>query len=213
MNRHERISIRLCLGATVLAVVACHGVAYAEPGDAVAFARVEPAIGFPLTAPQKDRFYPGLHGMIDIGVGIHHMDLKLTGLLLMLPGRSNAASSEGTTVAGIGGGVRFKLFQDPLKITPWFDLSALYARSANLDRAAYSVGLGMQFPVNSKLSKFGPVVRFTEVTNSSQGDAFDDRNAYILSFGLSGEFDLATVWRRSDTARFSAPMQHNVAAR
>jgi len=213
MNLHVKISSWLCLTA-VLTVLSWHGVAHADPGDAVVFGRIEPAIGIPLSAPQSDRFYPGLHGMIDLGVGLSHVDLKLTGLLLALPGRSNAASSEGTTVGGVGGGIRFRLFQDPLAITPWIDLGALYTRSANLDRFAYSIGLGLQVPVRSRpLSKFGPVVRFTSVTNPSDQEGFDDRNAYILSIGLSVEFDIATVWHRSDTARFTVPIKHSVAAR
>jgi hypothetical protein len=194
-----RLLTSIVLGVSLSAALGTAGVrAEATPAApwSNAFARLELAGASPLGSPQSDRFHPGFQGVANGGVGWRWVDLKLTAHFQVLPPKG-ALSEEAAVVGGVGGGFRLKVPGELLRQTPFLDVDLLYARTATLDRFAYSLAIGVHFPIDDAHQfRLGPVLRFLHITNPDRPN-FDDRDSYLLTAGVSLELGMYRPSARS----------------
>jgi outer membrane protein OmpA-like peptidoglycan-associated protein len=156
--------------------------------------RLETGVAAPLAQPQTDHFGAGIAGAAKINVG-------LTPYLDVVPGISALAlSGKGTadvgTAWGFGGGLRLKRPHNNDgdgvdAVSPWVDNDLQYVRTGGLDRVGLSLAVGAAWPTSDDRNLWvGPYVRYQNVF---QGEriGFDNRDAKVLSVGLSLEIDPA----------------------
>jgi outer membrane protein OmpA-like peptidoglycan-associated protein len=172
---------------SVLALGLAHGVnvAHAAEGDvkpteAGDFSlRIEPGVSVPLTSPQAQRFAVGR--FLDLGPSVGS---------LALPSSSATGRPGGAWLFGVG--LRLKRPHDfadndaALRLSPWVDVDALYARTGPLDRPAFDVGAGVSLPIGrDRTFWIGPFVRYLHVFSLDANP--DNGSAGIFTVGLSLE--------------------------
>jgi opacity protein-like surface antigen len=150
------------------------------------FARVENGVAFVVSKPQTDRFHPGYQGVLDLGVERGWLDLKATGMLFELPGKK-AYNGEDAVFGGAGAGFRVRPPAGMLSFDPFLDATAMCVFANSLARFGYTFAVGAHFDVTDNGAlRMGPVVRYTQVTGRNN-PAYDDRDAHLISVGLSFE--------------------------
>lgn len=197
----RRVSAVAPLGALALLLTASF--AHAQEGVASGPGRVptspgtfalkiEPGVAIPLGSPQAQRFNVGGGESVKALFALNrYLDIGPNVAFLALPA-ANGVSEAGTAWT-FGGGVRLKRPHDLpdddsfLAISPWVDVDALYVRTADLNRAGFAAAVGLAVPVGADRSFWlGPFVRYFQVIQGTPS-GFDNRDARILSVGLSLE--------------------------
>jgi outer membrane protein OmpA-like peptidoglycan-associated protein len=157
--------------------------------------KVEPGIAIPLSAPQSQIYDVGGGESLKILFGINrYLDVGPAGFFLFLPPEQKLAASG--SVWGVGGGLRLKRPHDAVTahgLSPWFESDFFYIQTGEITRPGFDVGLGLQAPVGkSRAVWMGPFVRYLQVIQPDHA-GFDDRDAKILTVGLSFEIGTRAV--------------------
>jgi outer membrane protein OmpA-like peptidoglycan-associated protein len=150
--------------------------------------KLEPGVPIPLSAPQSSLFDTGGGQSLKALFGLSpFIDIGPSATVLVLPDADRA--TEPGIVWGFGGGLRVKRPHDksPSGISPWFDADALFIRTGDLNRPGFDAAIGLSMPVGKERAFWvGPFVRYLQVIEP-QRDGFDDRDAKLLTLGLSFE--------------------------
>jgi outer membrane protein OmpA-like peptidoglycan-associated protein len=178
----------------------------AQAGD-FAF-KIEPGLAIPLSRPQSQLFEIGGGETIKALWNVtRYLDLGPSATFLALP-NDNKLNAAGTAWA-FGGSVRLKRPHDAADddrfyaLSPWVDVDALYVRTGDLDRAGFAAAAGLSAPIGSARAVWiGPFVRFFQ-TMQSDRVGFDNRDARILSLGVS--LELGAGLRREAVAVAEGP--------
>jgi outer membrane protein OmpA-like peptidoglycan-associated protein len=164
--------------------------------------KVEPGLAIPLSSPQSSLY--------DVGTGetlkalwllSRYVDVGPSATFMGLP----AAPAPGFGTAwslGASLGIRrpHDLPDDAsfFGISPWVDVDALYIRTGVLNRPGFDVGAGLAVPVGrARIFWVGPFVRYLQIIQIDR-TGFDNRDANILSVGVSLEVTFG-VRRRVET--------------
>jgi outer membrane protein OmpA-like peptidoglycan-associated protein len=158
--------------------------------------KLEPGIAIPLSAPQSQIYDVGGGESLKALVRINrYLDVGPTGFFLFLPAEQKLAASG--SVWGIGGGLRLKRPHDSLTaggLSPWFDADFFYIQTGEISRPGFDAALGLQAPFGkTRAIWMGPFVRYTQVIQPDHA-GFDDRDAKIMTIGLSFELGARQVW-------------------
>jgi outer membrane protein OmpA-like peptidoglycan-associated protein len=154
--------------------------------------KIEPGVAVPLSAPQSRRFDVGGGQTVKALFALSpYWDLGPSIAFLALPAADGV--SEAGTAWTFGGGVRFKRPHHAsdddsfLAISPWVDVDALYVRTAELNRPGFAAAVGLAVPLgHDRTFWLGPFVRYLQILQGTPS-GFDNRDARILSVGLSLE--------------------------
>jgi outer membrane protein OmpA-like peptidoglycan-associated protein len=179
--------------------------------------KLETGVAIPLTKPQSQRF--------DIGGGQtikalwllnEYLDIGPSATFIALPADSTLDPT-GTAFA-FGGSVRVMRphnapDDDQFKaVSPWADLDLLYVRTGKLSRAGFAVAAGLSVPIGeARVFWLGPFVRYFHIVDG-QRVGFDDRDAKILSIGLSLEVGAGIERERAAVAEAAPAVAREAAA-
>ena len=164
--------------------------------------RLEPGMAVPLTQPQINLYGPGIGATAKV-------DFDLTPFLDVGPSIETVQLSQESAYGvgglwGFGGFARVKRphdMPDPLKewtplglASPWLDGDVQVINTGGLTRLGLSAAIGIAAPLDQDRHVwFGPFIRYTDVLDGSSGfggtPGYDNRDAKILTAGLSLEFD------------------------
>jgi len=162
--------------------------------------KIEPGLFIPLTEPQSGRFKLGGGQTVKALVNLHpYVDLGPRFGFQALPNKTSELSPGVAWTYGLG--VRVKRpHESPdgdtfLSASPWVDADALYIRTGSLNRAGFSAGVGVAFPLcPTRTFWLGPFVRYMQIIESSRS-GYDDRDAKLLTVGLSLEASTGVRYR------------------
>lgn len=151
--------------------------------------KLEPGIAIPLSAPQSQIYDVGGGESLKALFGINrYLDVGPSAFFLFLPAEQKLAASG--SVWGLGGGLRLKRPHDATAahgLSPWFDADFFYIQTGEITRPGFDAALGLQAPFGkSRALWMGPFVRYLQVIQPDHA-GFDDRDAKILTVGLSFE--------------------------
>jgi outer membrane protein OmpA-like peptidoglycan-associated protein len=151
--------------------------------------KLEPGIAIPLSAPQSQIYDVGGGQSLEALFGINrYLDVGPTAFFLFLPAENKLAASG--SVWGFGGGLRLKRPHDALTargLSPWFGADFFYIATGEISRPGFDAALGLQAPFGKYRAVWmGPFVRYVQVIQPDHV-GFDDRDAKILTVGLSFE--------------------------
>jgi outer membrane protein OmpA-like peptidoglycan-associated protein len=155
--------------------------------------KVEPGVALPLSHPQSELFEVGGSQTVKALWALNpSFDLGPSMSFLYLP--ADAPSSEAGIAWTFGGGVRFKRAHHApdndgfYALSPWVDIDALYVRTGELNRAGFAAAVGLSVPVGAPRAVWlGPFVRYLQILQGTRSGDFDNRDARVLSLGLSLE--------------------------
>lgn len=151
--------------------------------------KLEPGVALPLSAPQSEVFSVGGQQGIKALFGLTpYLDVGPSASFTLLPGSVEGAGAG--HVWGLGAGLRLKRPHDAESfhgISPWLDADLLYVRTGALNRPGFDAAVGLAVPLGEARSFWlGPFIRYTHVLQGTR-DGFDNRDAKLLSLGLSLE--------------------------
>jgi outer membrane protein OmpA-like peptidoglycan-associated protein len=86
---------------------------------------------------------------------------------------------------------------------PWLDASLLYARTGELDRVAFSLNVGFQFPLPGRSFFIGPWLGLTQVFHLSDGSSYPTQDATIVTGGVA--LDWSALRPPDETAASAHP--------
>ena len=155
--------------------------------------KVEPGVAFPLTHPQSQVFKVGGGQTIKALLTLNkYLDVGPSATFITLP--AETSPNEAGAAWTFGGGLRVKRPHDApdheafYAIAPWADADALYVRTGGLNRAGFAVAAGLSVPIGeSRIFWIGPFVRYLQIIQEPSRTGFDNRDAKILSLGVSLE--------------------------
>lgn len=165
-----------------------------RPTPAGAFAlKLEPGVAFPLSHPQSSLFKVGGGETIKALWTLNrYLDVGPSATFITLP-TEDSLRDFGTAWA-FGGSLRFRRPHDVrarnvfYASSPWLDADALYVRTGGLNRAGFAFAAGISVPIGeSRIFWLGPFVRYFQVMQEPERSGFDNRDAKILSLGVSLE--------------------------
>jgi outer membrane protein OmpA-like peptidoglycan-associated protein len=176
------------------------------PAQAGDFAlKVEPGVAVPLTHPQSQLFKIGGGQTIKALWSLNrYLDIGPSATFMALPAETTP-TGVGTAWA-FGGGLRLKRPHDVpgdafYAISPWVDADALYVRTDRLNRFGFAVAAGLSVPIGeSRVFWIGPFVRYLQITQPDR-TGFDNRDAKILSLGVSLEVGSGVKRERETTVQ------------
>ncbi len=157
--------------------------------------KVESGVAFPLSDPQSQRFDVGggqtlkalwlLNRYLNLGPSATFLGFPAEG-----PGRNVG------TAWTFGGSLGLRRPHDLpddasfFGISPWVDVDALYVRTGPLDRPGFDVGAGLAVPLGRRrIFWVGPFARYLQILQIDR-TGYDNRDAKILSVGISLEVTL-----------------------
>jgi outer membrane protein OmpA-like peptidoglycan-associated protein len=167
--------------------------------------KVEPGVAFPLTHPQSKIFKVGGGETIKALWTVNkYLDVGPSATFLALP--TESALGDFGTAWALGGSLRFRRPHDVrarnalYASSPWLDADALYIRTGGLNRAGFAIAAGLSVPVGeSRAFWVGPFVRYLHIMQEPERSGFDNRDAKILSLGVSLEVGTAVASPREST--------------
>lgn len=152
--------------------------------------KIEPGVTIPLTAPQSDIYDTGGGQTVKALFGINsYIDIGPAATFQFLP--AEAANAQSGVVQGFGASLRVKRPHDGetyYGISPWFDADAMYVRTGDLNRPGLAAAVGLAVPLGKRRQYWaGPFVRYTQVVQTPSRAGYDNRDAKLLSLGISFE--------------------------
>lgn len=173
--------------------------------------KIEPGVAFPLNRPQSREFKVGGGETIKaLWALTPYLDVGPSATFLALPAE-NSASDAGTAWT-FGGSARLKRpYNAPdndqyYGVAPWVDIDALYVRTGSLNRPGFAAAAGLSVPIGeSRAFRIGPFVRFLQIFQGTPS-GFDNRDARVLSLGISFEAGAAVERERHYTAAPEPPV-------
>jgi outer membrane protein OmpA-like peptidoglycan-associated protein len=155
--------------------------------------RLEPGMALALTSPQSGRTDAGFGQTIKLGLGLTpSLQIGPSATFTTLPAVEEM--DDAGTSWSFGGGLRLMRPHDAAPnrrgfsaASPWLDADALYVRTGDLDRPGFAAGVGLAVPIDARRRLWlGPYVRYFHIVQGDR-DGFDNRDAKLLTFGLSLE--------------------------
>jgi len=151
--------------------------------------KLEPGVAIPLSAPQDHIYDVGASQSFKVLFGLRPwLDVGPSTSVLYLP--ASAEGSQAGTSWSVGAGLRLKRPHDAIDshgISPWFDFDALYVRTGDLNRSGFDAAVGLSVPIGDRRTFWvGPFVRYAQTLQFDR-EGYDNRDAKILSIGLSLE--------------------------
>lgn len=152
--------------------------------------KLEPGVVIPLSDPQSELY--GIGGGVSLKALFAvtpYWDIGPALSMVALPAE-DPGSRAGTAWA-FGGGLRLKRPHDAVSlfgISPWIDTDFFISRTGSLTRPAFDAAVGFSVPIG-KARHFwvGPFVRYFQVFQYDRDGAYDNRDAKLLTIGLSFE--------------------------
>jgi len=195
MNRRSPITLSATaamIGAALLMLAPLARAAEAAATGHDFALKVEPGIAFPLSDPQSQLFGVGggvtLKALWSLN---QYLDVGPSATFVALP--AEASEGDSGTAWAFGGGLQLKRPHTPPgndtlhAMSPWVDADALYVRTGELDRAGFAVAAGLSFPIGaSRAFWIGPFARYFQIVQPERA-GFDNRDAKILTVGVSVE--------------------------
>jgi outer membrane protein OmpA-like peptidoglycan-associated protein len=153
--------------------------------------RIEPGMAVALTDPQSETTELGFAQALKLFVGLTpYLELGPSASFTTLPAGGDMTESGRAWTAGAG--ARLMRRHDTAAggfaaISPWVDADALYVRTGELHRPGFAVGAGVSVPLDhDRRFWIGPYARYFQIMQGER-DGYDNRDAQILSVGLSLE--------------------------
>jgi outer membrane protein OmpA-like peptidoglycan-associated protein len=154
--------------------------------------KLEPGVSFPLGAPQSTLFSTG--GSFTIkGLWALNRYLLLGPSVTYLALPASGPAAEAGTEWAFGPSLVLTRPRDLpdndslFNIAPWIDVDAQYVRTGPLNRFGFAVGVGAAVPIGKARNFWlGPFVRYSQIFQGTR-DGYDNRDAMILTAGLSLE--------------------------
>jgi outer membrane protein OmpA-like peptidoglycan-associated protein len=155
--------------------------------------RLEPGLAVALSEPQSDGTDTGFAQAVKLFFGVTpYLEIGPSAAVTTLPATTSMADA-GTSWT-VGAGVRLMRPHDAAggrggfkAMSPWIDADALYVRTGDLDRPGFAAAVGLSMPLDrDRTFWLGPFVRYSHILQGERA-AFDNRDAKILSIGLSLE--------------------------
>jgi outer membrane protein OmpA-like peptidoglycan-associated protein len=154
--------------------------------------KIEPGVAFPLTQPQSEIFKTGGSATIKALWSLTgYLDLGPSATFMYLP--TKTSQSDSGTAWALGGSLQLKRPHDApdndtfYAISPWVDVDALYVRTGDLNRPGFAVAVGLAVPIGkARIFWIGPFLRYFQIIQPSRS-GYDNRDAKILSLGVSLE--------------------------
>jgi len=156
--------------------------------------KLEPGLAAALTDPQSEMTEAGFAQTVKLLFGVTPW-LEVGPSATFTTLAASPSMTDAGTSWGFGGSARFMRPRDAAigqgtlrAISPWVDLDLLYVRTGSLDRPGFAAAAGVAVPIDDQ-RKFwiGPFVRYSQIVQGER-EGFDNRDAKILSAGLSLEF-------------------------
>jgi outer membrane protein OmpA-like peptidoglycan-associated protein len=176
--------------------------------------RIEPGAAIPLSSPQARLFDVGGGQTVKAHWALSpYWDIGPSVAFLALPAADGV--SEAGTAWTFGGGVRLKRPHHArddsfLAISPWVDVDALYVRTARLNRPGFAGAVGVAVPLGSDRTFWlGPFVRYLQILQGTPS-GFDNRDARVLSIGLSLEVGARVERETRHVATTATPVEAGV---
>lgn len=199
-------------GPAFAAVLLIAPVAYAQESDDESAAprrlsagakismKIEPGLAVAMTSPQSNLTDAGLGATIKLLFGVsRYLHIGPSATFTMLPG--SPEMDEAGRSWSFGAGARLMRPHDRgnsrlSAISPWADADALYVRTGALDRPGFALGAGVAVPLDDdRKFWFGPYARYSHIVQGER-EGFDNRDAKIMTFGLSLEVGSGLEERR-----------------
>jgi outer membrane protein OmpA-like peptidoglycan-associated protein len=168
--------------------------------------KVEPGLAVPLSEPQSGAFNLGgsqtIKALVTVGPFV---DVGPSVAFLALPNETSARSPGIAWSYGLGLRVK-RPHETPdddayFSASPWVDADASYVRTGSLNRAGISAGAGLALPVGvARAFWLGPFVRYTQIFQTQSRSGYDNRDAKLLSVGISLEGGSGVRYRTPDVA-------------
>ena len=196
MTKTDRFRARAAATLALLAVPLS-----AQAGD---FAlKLEPGVSMPLSEPQTEEYGVGASQQLKALFAINpYLSAGPTGSFLFLPAEEE--NTESGTAWSLGGGVRVKRPLDAEShygIAPWFDADLLYVRTGELNRPGFDAAIGFSVPIGeTRTYSVGPFVRYLQVFQTRDRSGYDNRDAKVLTIGLSFELGSGVERKREPVA-------------
>jgi hypothetical protein len=155
--------------------------------------KLEAGVALPLTEPQSQRFKLGGSGTLKALWSLtEYLDVGPSATFVALPSESSEGGSGRAWAWGASVQVkRPHTAPDDDRfhaISPWADADLLYVRSGPLNRAGFAVAAGLAIPIGAARQLWiGPFVRYFQVLQQPERTGFDNRDAKLLSIGVSVE--------------------------
>ena len=151
--------------------------------------KLEPGVAIPLSSPQSDVYGVGGGQSFKALFGLNsYLDVGPTVNFLLLPASADLAESG--VAWGLGAGLRLHRPHDAESmsgLSPWADADALYVGTGDLKRPGFDAAVGVSMPIGEYRTFWvGPFVRYFQ-THGVETVGSDNRDAKILSIGLSFE--------------------------
>lgn len=157
--------------------------------------KLEPGLAVALSEPQSDKTEPGFRQTIKALFGVsRHFAIGPSAAFTTLP---STPMNTGGTAWAFGATARFERPRDNdgasrlSAASPWVDVDLQYVRTGVLNRPGFDAAVGLAIPLgDERIYWLGPFVRYSQIL---QGDraGFDNRDAKIISVGLSLEIGTA----------------------
>jgi outer membrane protein OmpA-like peptidoglycan-associated protein len=154
--------------------------------------KLEPGIAMPLSNPQSQIYDAGFGQTIKLLIGLSRfVEVGPSATFTSLAADDESMAETGTAWS-FGASARVMRPRDAVGGTfsaasPWVDADLLYVRTGGLDRAGFAGGVGVAFPMDERRRLWlGPYARYSHILQGAR-DGFDDRDAKIVTVGLSLE--------------------------
>lgn len=153
--------------------------------------RLEPGMAVAVTDPQSELTQLGFAQTVKLFFGLTpYLELGPSASFTTLPASGDMTESGRAWTAGAG--ARLMRPHDAAgsgfsAISPWVDADALYVRTGDLHKPGFALGAGVSVPVDKRRRFWlGPYVRYFQIMQGERA-GFDNRDAQIVSVGLSLE--------------------------
>jgi len=183
---------RLLLNATIIAAGTLAATTASAQNVGDLSLRLEPGLAIPAWAPQDQRFLPGVDLAAKVGISLTPW-LQFGPSISELVLASNIGGVDPGTATFLGGFARLLRPHNNSStgfaaVSPWIDSDLSYVRTGDLDRFAFDLGVGAQWPTSDERTVWiGPFVRGKNVfePNHVGLNSNDDKTVIV---GLSIEF-------------------------
>ena len=161
--------------------------------------KVEPGVAGAVSDPQSGMTEMGFRQAVKVLFGVSpYLAVGPSAAFTTLPADGPGDSA---TSWAFGGTVRVERPRDAMggrfrAASPWIDADLHYVRTGPLNRMGFDAAVGVAVPIDDdRKFWFGPFARYSQIV---QGDraGFDNRDAKILSIGLSLEVGAGLIHHR-----------------
>ena len=155
--------------------------------------KLEPGLAGALTSPQSDMTEAGLAQTVKLLFGVTPWLEAGPSATFTTLAASPSMTDSGTSLA-FGGSARFMRPRDAAigqgtlrALSPWLDADLMYVRTGSLNRPGFAAAAGVAVPIDEQRRFWiGPFVRYYQIVQNER-EGFDNRDAKILTAGLSLE--------------------------